>query len=176
MKGLKFGMPPLKANDIEVQTVFEMCYKNFKDLPIKKRLYSKECFKKKFSEYAYTYCQKFHSRKERNLTDEEVKGLPELKQDQNIVIVKVDKGNCVVILQKDYYIHELENLLSDTSRFCLLPKDPILKREQKLIHHLLKLKNDRVITDQFYNKTRPNGSQPACLYGLPKVHKKDIPL
>ena len=158
MKGLKFGMPPLKANDIEVQTVFDMCYNKFKDLPINERLYSKECFKKKFSEYAYTYCQKFDNRNERNLTDEEVRGLSELKRDQSIVIVKANKGNCLVILQKDYYIRELENLLSDTSRFRLLPRDPTLKREKKLIRHLLKLKNDGVITDQFYHKTRPNGS------------------
>ena len=42
--------------------------------------------------------------------------------------------------------------------------------------YLRSLKKDNSITDTFYNKVRPCGSQPSCLYGLPKVHKVNHPL
>jgi len=45
-----------------------------------------------------------------------------------------------------------------------------------LFRHLLSLKKQGAISDQFYQKIRPCGSQPARLYGLPKVHKDNHPL
>lgn len=45
-----------------------------------------------------------------------------------------------------------------------------------LFQHLLSLKKQGAISDQFYQKIRPCGSQPARLYGLPKVHKDNHPL
>jgi len=73
-------------------------------------------------------------------------------------------------------VRELENMLNDETKFKKLKKDPTIKREEKLIRHLLKLKRTGSITEQFYDKVRPNGSQPARLYGLPKVHKENCPI
>ena len=33
-----------------------------------------------------------------------------------------------------------------------------------------------ILTEEQYNTIRPTGSQPAILYGLPKVHKPNTPL
>lgn len=29
---------------------------------------------------------------------------------------------------------------------------------------------------KLYNKVRPSGSKPPMIYGLPKIHKPDVPL
>jgi len=90
--------------------------------------------------------------------------------------MRADKGNCVVLLKKEEYTNNLENLLSDTTKFKKINVDPTVKKEEKLIRHLLKLKQQNVIDQQFYDKVRPNGSQPARLYGLLKIHKLNHPL
>ena len=49
----------------------------------------------------------------RNLSDEEFKALQNLSKNTNLVIQKSDKGNSVVILDKDVYIKHMESLLSN---------------------------------------------------------------
>jgi len=53
-------------------------------------------------------------------------GLRELRLDQSIVLLKADKGNCVVLLRKADYISELERIVQDTSKFRLLKEDPAI--------------------------------------------------
>ena len=67
-------------------------------------------------------------------------------------------------------------MLADKTKFKPLAEDPTIKREEKLIRCLLKLLNEKKITQEFYKDVRPNGSQPARLYGLAKVHKNNHPL
>ena len=176
MKGLKFGLPSMKANKNDVFTEFELCYQSLKHLDLNNNFYSHDRFKNKFAECAYSYCQYYDVRSERNLTEGEMKGLLDLNKDKSIVVCKADKGNSVVILQKADYVAEIERMLSDTTKFQLLAEDPTIKREEKLIRYLRKLKNQNVITSDLYDKLRPCGSQPAGLYGLPKVHKENHPL
>ena len=42
--------------------------------------------------------------------------------------------------------------------------------------HLLQLKKECLISKQVYEAIRPTGSQRPRMYGLPKIHKKDVPL
>ena len=176
MKGLRYGIPPVKINEFDIYTSFEMCYSGLKGLQIAESNITNERFKHKFAEHAYNYYQKYDHKKEKNFTDDEMHGLKELQRDKDIVILKADKGNCTVILRKTDYITELENMLQDRSKFKLLAEDPTIKRENKLIRHLLELKRKGAISEWFYDRVRPGGSQPARLYGLPKVHKSNHPL
>jgi len=75
MKGLKFGIPPKKANETDILTAFELSYRNLKDLPINESTYMKDRFKNKFADIAYSYSRKYTSKTENNLTPEEWKGL-----------------------------------------------------------------------------------------------------
>lgn len=176
LKGLKFGLPPTKVKDIDILVPFELLYGCLKGLDSVDRELTKEQFKHKFADQAYTYHNTYDHEKVKNLTDDELRALKELKEDRDIVILKADKGNCTVILRKVEYISRLETMLQDTSKFKLLPEDPTIQRENKLIRHLLSLKKKGVITEAFYDRVRPNGSQPARLYGLPKIHKPNHPL
>ena len=60
--------------------------------------------------------------------------LKDLGNDSSIVIMKPDKGNGVVLPNKDDYNKKMDEMLSDTSKFELLNDDAIkltLKRESQ---------------------------------------------
>jgi hypothetical protein len=46
-----------------------------------------------------------------NLSDDELKALKSLKSNDKIVICKADKGNCIVILDKESYRKKAEEIL-----------------------------------------------------------------
>ena len=59
--------------------------------------------------------------------------------DKNIVISRPDKGNGVVILNRDDYICKVNSILDDSSKFTRLDSDTLdvcLKREGKLVRFL----------------------------------------
>ena len=94
-----------------------------------------------------------------------------LRRNQNIVILKPDKGNGVVVLDRATYDESILNLITDSSKFNNLNCDPTLSREGKLQRLLRKLKKNGEIDDTTYKDIYPTGSQPARIYGLPKMHK-----
>ena len=50
-----------------------------------------------------------------------------------------------------------------------------MTRESKLQRFLRTLKKEGQITSEVYNEIYPTGSQPARIYGLPKMHKARPP-
>ncbi|CAF1943380.1 unnamed protein product [Rotaria magnacalcarata] len=101
--------------------------------------------------------------------------LKNLSQNRNIVITRPDKGRGIVILNKHDYIKKLTTILSDNTTFKEIDEDPTIKQENRLNTKLLELKNSELITLQEYKYARSTGSQPAQIYGLPKIHKKPDP-
>lgn len=64
----------------------------------------------------------------------------------------------------------------DTTKFKIVDKDPTGCCETALTSLLRQMKNEEYLTEQEYRYIKPVGSIPARLYGLPKVHKENIPL
>ena len=91
------------------------------------------------------------------------------------MILKPDKGNGVVVMDRNAYEHGIFSIISDTSKFKAVDNDPTLQRKGKLQRVLRALKNkghlDKNTSDSIY----PVGSQPAKFYGLPKMHKARQP-
>ena len=113
------------------------------------------------------------------LSEEELKVLNGLKNDQDIVIIKADKGSRVVILDKIDYNKKMEEILQDSSKFKCLNDDPIkltLLRENKVRNFQRTLKKTEAISQTTYEKLFPTGSRTGILYGLPKIHKNDVHL
>ena len=54
-------------------------------------------------------------------------------------------------------------------------KDNTGKIEAKIQRRLLLLSNGRVMQESVYKENRSAGSLRLRLYGLPKVHKKEVP-
>ena len=110
-----------------------------------------------------------------NITVEERKALASLQKDENITILPADKGRCTVILNTTDYDSKLTDLLSDNKTYEKLKGDPTNKYKNKVIKSLQKLEKEGVIDKQLYYKLYPGEATPS-IYGLPKIHKKDVPL
>ena len=92
--------------------------------------------------------------------------------------MKRDKGNGVVILNKDEYHKKKDEILADCSKFELLDGDTVkltLRRENPVKAFLKKLKSDNCVTDKTYNELYPTDTRIGILYVLPKIHKSSIP-
>ena len=59
-----------------------------------------------------------------NLNSDEAKALINLTKQKDIIIQKADKGNTVVILDKESYTEKMNELLSDSSKFESLEIPP----------------------------------------------------
>ena len=93
--------------------------------------------------------------------------------------MKPDKGNGVVILDKDDYNKKIDRILADTSKFQLLNEDPVkvtLQRENQVKSLLKKLKAENASSKKNYNELFPTGYHVGILYGLPKIHKPNLRL
>ena len=87
------------------------------------------------------------------------------------MILKPDKGNAVVILDRSVYNEQIYNILSDSGKFYKLSVDSTHTRQTKLQNFLRRLTKSGLFNDRVYENIYPSGSQPARSYGLPKIHK-----
>ena len=100
-----------------------------------------------------------------------------LIKNKDLVIQKADKGNTVIILNKNDYDLKMKKILSDTSKFHKLSFDQnkvlnhIVNMENRIISVLKKLKDKNQISDKKYKDLHPVGSRPRILYGRAKIHK-----
>ena len=120
-----------------------------------------------------------YSRPDFLFSKEDIKLLDNLKNDNNIVIVKPDKGNGIVILDRNDYNKKMNDILQDNTKLQRLNDDPVklmLQRENQLKKLLATLKKSESITTETYDKLYPTGSRIGILYGLPKIHKNNVPL
>ena len=103
-----------------------------------------------------------------NFSKDELESLRKLKN-VNLVIQKTDKGNTIVILDKDSYLKSVETILKDSSELKKIPVVPdkdlnyIITSEKRVTDLLKKLKNKNTISEETYNKLRPVGSKPRTL-------------
>ena len=106
----------------------------------------------------------------------EISSLRNLAKKTDLVIIKPDKGNGVVILDKNDYNTKSFDILSDYTKFRILNNDTLDTNENKLNRILRKLLKQGHITNDLYNELFISGSRPGFYYGLPKIHKPNAPL
>ena len=78
-------------------------------------------------------------------------------------------------MDKEEYNKKAQTLLEDKGTYKTLKVDPTNRMKTKLIDLLKKIKSEGGIKDNQY-KMYHTGAVPPKFYGLPKVHKRDIPL
>ncbi|CAH8662813.1 unnamed protein product [Schistosoma rodhaini] len=80
-------------------------------------------------------------------------------------------------MNKSDYIDKMELILSDKSKFMAdVDSDGLHKLEKKVNSNLTKLLNMNAIDKDEFHLLKPMGSVYPHLYGLPKIHKPNIPL
>ena len=102
--------------------------------------------------------------------------------DNKLLAVPFDKGIGFCIMKIDKYQEKLDAILN-LSQFEGIPtmkrkneKSPVIKEEERVRDALKELRNSEEIDESLYEKLKPIGSQPARLYGLAKVHKRNVPV
>ena len=110
------------------------------------------------------------------LDKEEQKTIKDLQNDNEIIILPADKGRMIVIMNKSDYIDKANTLLNDTETYQPLDTDPSKTTVNRINQKLKQLKDKDKLNETTYHRTRPNDATTAKFYGLPKVHKENIPL
>ena len=91
-----------------------------------------------------------------------------LKKNENIMLLRQDKGRGIVIIDRNRYTNKYLNILN-TKQFRKLDKDPTKPTEAKIQRALRKIKNH--LSNQEYMRIYPTGSAPQKFYGTAKKHK-----
>ena len=128
-------------------------------------------------EYAYSSFKKYNFLKKLNLSRDEYNALKNLSSLKNIIIQKSDKENSVVVMNRDDYINRMETLISDQAKFqkLLVSENKnynFMVKEKKVVDNILDTLHEKnVITRDIKTIFPTDGSSPARLYGLPKIHE-----
>ena len=81
-----------------------------------------------------------------------------------------------VVMDKTDYHDKMDELVNDKQTYEVLKRDPTPALQRKLNSKLLQLKKADAINIRRYNRLRCPVPQPAKLYGLPKLHKPNVPM
>ena len=176
VRGLNFALLSVKLNYVDYLTPFELLFRDVAKLPVSGNILERlkvEIKRESFSSYDnYSFWD------ELNISKEEHLALKDLSANNDLIIQKSDKGNSVVLLNRNDYIKRLNEMLSDSSKFKKLNVKPgkeinfLLQQEDSLTNFLKKVKKS--ISEQLYKELYPRGSQPGIMYGLSKIHKSLI--
>ena len=109
------------------------------------------------------------------LNREEREAIKELKKDEDIVILPADKGNATVVMDKEQYDRKMKELLEQDD-YRRIKKDPTLKLEKRIKEALNRIERQEDLPTPFKKRLSPNYSVIPQIYGLPKIHKEEVPL
>lgn len=111
-----------------------------------------------------------------NVSKDERKALKDLQSDNSIVILPADKGRCTVVMDSGAYKEKCNLMLKDTNTYQQLPRDPTAKYKKELADYIRELKDEGEIDFALSRQLYPTTDSPPKFYGLPKVHKQNMPL
>ena len=97
--------------------------------------------------------------------------LQDLNRDTDIIVLPADKGNMTVVINTSDYKKKMKGLLSDKT-YRKLDKDPTNTITQNT-RDLVEKSN---IPNETKKTLKPTNPLPPRLYGLPKIHKPNVPL
>ena len=99
-----------------------------------------------------------------------------IKNNSDIWFTTSDKGNVTVCLSKTEYNEKMQLLLSDTTVYEKIKKNPLKKLQLDTSTILKNLNNNDYLCTKFHNNSLScSNTTLAKCYGLPKIHKKDVP-
>ncbi|XP_028394526.1 uncharacterized protein LOC114518725 [Dendronephthya gigantea] len=110
-----------------------------------------------------------------NLSKEQKDAVRNLRADKSIHILKADKGNATVLLNRAEYESKIHALL-ETPTYKELKRDPTANIERKVCSKLSELRKSGILSQNLHDYLRPSCSVCPKFYGLPKIHKSGVPL
>ena len=175
VKGLSFSLPPKQFSYSDYLINFELFYRSIDNLKILSGD-NLDFIKTRIKDTALTPFRNYNANVPQHLSNEEFETLKTLSGNCNLVIQKADKGNSVVIIQKDVYVRHMETILSDLNKFekVSIKKGVLnfsINHEKNINNYLKRLEKSGSLSTEQYKKIKAVGSRPGILYGLCKVHK-----
>ena len=178
-KGLNFSIPPKKPNDADYLVSFELFYRDICNLQVFS-VEDLDFVKTKTKDIAQSSFRTYSNKVPQHLSKGKFDSLRKLSHNKQIVFQKSDKGNSIVIVDRDKYIEKMENFLSDQSKFqkIALKDDNFLnfitsqeKRNDKIYE---KLVHSNSMSEETRKHLKPMGTRPGIMHGSCKVHKKRV--
>ena len=112
-----------------------------------------------------------------NIHPQEARAVKELAKDDDIVILPADKGRATVVMDHKDYSAKMLTMLGDQDTYQPMAKDPTTTSlENRMNSVLLRLQREGRLSSKTYYHLRSSAAGVPRLYGLPKVHKPDVPL
>ncbi|XP_075980176.1 uncharacterized protein LOC142979382 isoform X1 [Anticarsia gemmatalis] len=110
-----------------------------------------------------------------NTTAEERQALKLIRDNRDILVLKADKGNATVVMNTTDYQQKVRDLLCDNKVYKPVSYNPTT-RVTRRIRTLIQDNKDLFTEDEYERLYKPKSHQPPKLYGLPKIHKSNVPL
>ena len=174
---LNFCLPAKQLFYANYLVHFQLFYKDVLNLEILSNE-DLDFVKMKTKETALSSFRQYNKNPQQNLSKEELTALTNLSKNKDIIIQKSDKGNSVVIVDKDTYIKRMENLLSDQRKFekVTLKNDAFLNflvNQEKRIDTIFKnLVDSSSMSKEMCKSVKSVGTGPGIMYGNCKLHKQ----
>ena len=178
-KGLNFCLAPKQLNYADYLVHFELFYRNIRNLEVLSNE-DLDFVKTKTKETALSSYRQCNKSLQQNLSKGELEALASLSKNKDIVIQKSDKGNSIVIVDKETYIKRMDNLLSDPRKFerVTLKNDAFLNfvvNQEKRMDTIFKnLVDSNSMSKEMRKSIKPVGTRPSTMYGICKVHKQEV--
>jgi hypothetical protein len=106
------------------------------------------------------------------MNKEERVALKNLSKDENLVILKAKKGGATVLMNMNDYNKKMIEHLTKSGSYRKLYFNPI----KKIIRQVKKSINSSNLDERTKKCLTPNNEITPRIYGLPKIHKEDVPL
>ena len=173
--GLNFCIPPKEVPRIPLEAEVENVYAQLRDL---KPVEDGDLSVLKTSLVHMSNSYRRSPIEKGGLLPQHIAALTALKKNSDLVIIRPDKGNGVVLLNRSDYVSKVNTILSDSSKFVLDSKqtDSVKTVESNLSSLLKDLVSAGFITKEFRTYLLSSGHNVPRLYGLPKTHKSGYPL
>ncbi|XP_045462556.1 uncharacterized protein LOC123672495 [Harmonia axyridis] len=94
----------------------------------------------------------------------------------HIVVLRADKGNVTVVMNRDEYSKKCTELLDDSQTYEKLESDPTVRVQNKNNRFVKILLNKDLVPEPVAKKLTSNDGIFPKMYFLPKIHKTGIPM
>ena len=116
-----------------------------------------------------------NQRVRKNLNQQELAALENLKSMDDIIITKADKGGAVVVQDVQKYIKEAERQLQDQSFYKKLSHNPTGEHAALVSNAIDGLRQRELLDEKMAKRLKPMNPKTPKLYLLPKIHKDGNP-
>ena len=99
-----------------------------------------------------------------------------IKQNSNLKILIPDKSNKTVVMYNKDYDKKMNDLLQDQNTYKEINSDPTNIHQKNNNALINRWENLMYISPNTAKKLKIQNAQPPRIYGMPKLHKKNIPL